>query len=484
MDNDNKIKSDSFSSEQNGVSLFLNDELIPLKRKKKVVGYDLETEYAKTRKNKSLSIWFTLLACILITGLVTYISVSRLSDADRKIEVRLDAFEDLNLKNLFDALSKTQELYETASKNKASIQATLDTKLHQARLTRDSDLELIRSMKLGKNELARRTKLVRDAFNKSVKSIHDELDEQLAVAEAELKQYEEQIKSYDSQNVEKAQEFEKAMDSERQVRELEKKQLVTDYESQLSNLRNDMKNQQQKNYEDRRSAINQLKRQYEAQIAELDPIIKDEKVASIFTGSSSIISEDALQLEKYGENNSDSFNQSLQSMKEKYENYVYLNNYLSAIPQKNTAKEIANTQKKIAFDMINDFALEVSSLMQEEKSKSGLLEQKVSDLQNQNELLQKSADSSAVIYEAFASSEKADGFILSIDDAKNIIVYMTSDARKLVTQDGSSKVNILNAKGRKIGTGALWFKQTTYYLFVDEMNEEIVPGSLLRLQKK
>ena len=51
MDNDNKVKE---------LSLFLGEELEPLRRSKKVQVYDLETEYAKTRHNRIWSVWITL----------------------------------------------------------------------------------------------------------------------------------------------------------------------------------------------------------------------------------------------------------------------------------------------------------------------------------------------------------------------------------------------------------------------------------------
>ena len=128
MDNDNKIDSSVLDNENTAVPeekgdvlLFLQEEIMPLRKKKVVTTYDLEKEYAKTRKNKNLSVWIVLLLTVVGVVLATWAIISGFSVNSRNIEVSLDAFEDLNLRNLFDALSKTQDLYEKAAKTKAEL---------------------------------------------------------------------------------------------------------------------------------------------------------------------------------------------------------------------------------------------------------------------------------------------------------------------------------------------------------------------------
>ena len=52
MDNDNKIVLEMEEEKKSDVLLFLQEELIPKRKKKKVITYDLEKEYGKTRKNR------------------------------------------------------------------------------------------------------------------------------------------------------------------------------------------------------------------------------------------------------------------------------------------------------------------------------------------------------------------------------------------------------------------------------------------------
>ena len=247
MDNDNKIDSSVLDNENTAVPeekgdvlLFLQEEIMPLRKKKVVTTYDLEKEYAKTRKNKNLSVWIVLLLTVVGVVLATWAIISGFSVNSRNIEVSLDAFEDLNLRNLFDALSKTQDLYEKASKTKAELQAAFDQKMTQAKRSLDLDLDYIRKLKLAKKDRTVRENRVRNSYEKTVKAIHDEFDEKLKAADIELKQYEDQLKSFDSENVEKAQEWEKQMDSERQVHEIEKGKLTEEYETKIMDLKTQM----------------------------------------------------------------------------------------------------------------------------------------------------------------------------------------------------------------------------------------------------
>ena len=125
MDNDDKIKE---------LSLFLGDELEPLKRSKKVKVYDLETEYAKTRANRLWSVWITLGLTFAVVVLVTVFTIRGIGKSNDKIDVNLSSFEDLNLQNLFDQLQRAQDQFDAAAKKKAALQGSLESRISQAKM--------------------------------------------------------------------------------------------------------------------------------------------------------------------------------------------------------------------------------------------------------------------------------------------------------------------------------------------------------------
>ena len=139
MDNDDKIKE---------LSLFLGDELEPLRRSKKVQVYDLETEYAKTRHNRLWSVWITLGLTFVVFVLVTVFTIRGIGKSNDKIDVNLSSFEDLNLQNLFNQLEKAQEQFDEAVKRRASLQGALDARLDRAKQKMLADLDLLKRTSL------------------------------------------------------------------------------------------------------------------------------------------------------------------------------------------------------------------------------------------------------------------------------------------------------------------------------------------------
>ena len=102
MDNDNKVEKREVSNIQRhkDVLLFLNEELNNLQLKTSSDTYNLEREYAKTKKNKSPFVPLLLVGCfLLVLGAALLINYT-ISKQNEQITVNLEAFHDLNLKNL------------------------------------------------------------------------------------------------------------------------------------------------------------------------------------------------------------------------------------------------------------------------------------------------------------------------------------------------------------------------------------------------
>ena len=196
--------------------LFLGDELAPLRRTKKVDVYDLETEYQKTGKNIRWSVWITLAATALVVLLVTVFTVKGLSKSNEKIEINFSSFANLGLQDLFSQLQKTQENYDEATKRRSELKGNLEARLNAAKLAMDNDLEVLADSTLPDDVKKEKRAKIREDYNAEVLAAHTEFDAPLLAAETEVKQYEEQLKNFDSENVARAQKYEQQMDSERQ----------------------------------------------------------------------------------------------------------------------------------------------------------------------------------------------------------------------------------------------------------------------------
>lgn len=479
MGNDNKI------NEKGDVLLFLQEELIPLRKKKEVTNYDLEHEYAKTRKNRDVSIWLTLGITLAVVVGITWAVITKMSATNREIEVSLDAFEDLNLRNLFNALSKTQDLYEKASKTKAELQAGLDSALTNAQRSRDTDLEYIKRLGLSKKQRSEREERVLQKYRDAVQAAHDEYDEKLVAADIELKQYEEQLKSFDSENVEKAQKWENEMDSQRQVHELEIESLTKEYEAKLEELKQKMKDNDDRSYKEKRTAVNDVTNFYESKIAKLDPVIKDGGIKTIVASTESMMDSQTFSPELVANdvtNSDEEFTQMLNSLQQKYESYIALNNFASSIPYTNGVSGVLKSERQLAYDMAYNTAKVSADKISAYKSENKQLSVQLENAVSENANIKQALGNTNALLNAYALTVKMDGFILSsIDDRK--IAFIESSARASVKNDGSTKVSIMNDAKKVIATGAVWFKDNVYYISLDE-DAPVVAGNFIKISKK
>ena len=93
MDNDNKITEIQEIQTHNEVQLFLKDELNKL-CSAKVEQYNLEEEYARTKKNKNKSVFVILAFCALAVSFIVAGLTLFINSQNRKIKVNIDTFND------------------------------------------------------------------------------------------------------------------------------------------------------------------------------------------------------------------------------------------------------------------------------------------------------------------------------------------------------------------------------------------------------
>lgn len=264
------------------VEMFLRDELAPLSKQNARSVYDLEAEYAKTKKNTSPFIPLVLLACFAAVAFGALLAVAQIRSRDSRISVSLDVFEDVNLKNLIDTVTRTQDMYEQAVKNLSSLQGSFNSRVNEAKLKLSSDMVVIESMKLSKSAAAKRKNAVTAVYNKSLSDAHAEYDEQLEAAEKEVAEYKKRLAEFDNAKVKSAQEKDKALDSERKLQNLERQKLTNNYESRIKKLEDSLTETVERASKDKKDAVLSVAEKYNAEIEELNNTIaeKDETIAA------------------------------------------------------------------------------------------------------------------------------------------------------------------------------------------------------------
>ncbi|MBQ2354985.1 MAG: hypothetical protein II397_04095, partial [Treponema sp.] len=291
-----------------------------------------------------------------------------------KIEINFSSFANLGLQDLFSQLQKTQENYDEATKRRSELKGNLEARLNAAKLAMDNDLEVLADSTLPDDVKKEKRAKIREDYNAEVLAAHTEFDAPLLAAETEVKQYEEQLKNFDSENVARAQKYEQQMDSERQIYELEKSRTTKNFQDKLDQAAKELQETRQKGIEDRRKATREIASRYEGELASLDPTIKDSKVNKIISDAESKLGPsifDANAFIKLAGDTSQEFSASLKQAQADYENLFALYQQASSIPYKNSMKALVPAERKLSYNII---AALTSSASSEIKAKNAELE--------------------------------------------------------------------------------------------------------------
>lgn len=488
MDNDNKINTEEHNDKiHQEVMLFLGDELETIHKRSGTQNYDINKEYGKTRKNKSPFATLLLVACFVIVIGISFLMNKVISSHNDEITVSLQEFDDLNLKGLLDTVTTAQANYDNAVKNKIAIEAEISSRKQRAKETLDNDIFVIDSMNYKfKKVYNDKVAAARQKYNDTIRSINSEFSSQLTLAEKEVETYKAQLDEFDAAKVKAAREKEKALDSERQLREIELKKLESKYEAKISELNKTLTNLQSKHSEELRYAAASISRQYGEEIKALDPTLEDENASEIIANANGYVTPD-FETASYLEDTeiiSPAVVQAINDYQEIYDNYKYIDDVVASIPQKNSIPEYVKAARILVNDMGEAFLDTTVTLYEENESLSTQIRE------SQEEILKLQSYYESTLANIMQEA-KTSAILIFAEDYEKMSVYVTPKARYLVTEEGAdAEIKAPHAVKGKIKKAQ---ESDSFYFEVAldkdgnpaKVNfEELTPGLLIKILSK
>ena len=449
MDNDIKIKKE-LSQTHKDVMLFLNDELSLLQKENAISSYNLDEEYAKTKKNKSLFSFFILTGCLIVVLLVSWGLKKNIDTKNENITINLEEFDNLNLKGLLDSVFKVQGNYDNAIKEKSRIVSQKELELQDAQTKLDNELFLIDSLKLSsKKEIARRKTQAEDEYKKNVEEINLKYDEQIAAIEAEANEYKLQLAEYDTAKIESAKEQEKLLNSERQVQELERKKLIKEYEDRLSAVNADFTEYKETSNRRMKNSVTEVAKKYQAEIDALDPVIKNteaDKLISVYKNDTNALKFDSQNYLTQDLVSDELAASALEKGQEIYNKYELLNNVIASIPQKHSIPSYVAASKYYVNELSKGFADSTVQMYNEKVEIIQDFTNQVINLEKQVETekqLNKNQETTYKgIIENFLLLNKWNAIVISAKSKDSIDVYVRSDAVESLFVDNKVEAEI------------------------------------------
>lgn len=366
MDNDNKI---NISKPE--VKLFLGDKIVPADLSSTST-YDIEKEFEKAKANRSYKVMLILVGMGIFVVLFSIFFSKYVKVQNEKMKVSVESFDDLNLRRLLDSVSRIENEISLAMAEKKQIDDTYKESISSAEQFRDADLHTLQYMNLSKYEFSKQRQAIIDSCEHKKALIKATYDEDTEYIDAKIKELTDQLAAMDSANLERAQQMQSEIDSQRQVFEIEKQQLVDEYETNIETLKSQLATQKEEAYKERNKAIDTVAARYKkeiaslkATIASLDPVLSDAKAAAIVDEANRLENSAPQFLSPIAEKFELAENDVLllAAIDGKLANFDYLAGVIEAQPHKNSLASFARARNFILHSFADDTAALLTSIL-------------------------------------------------------------------------------------------------------------------------
>ena len=336
--------------------------------------YDLQRAYDATANNqwknfRPILMWMiaSLLFVLLIGGTI----ITIVNKQNSNIQVEVQHFDSLNLRNLLDLVGKTQAQIDEESAKKSNLEIERKNISDRAEAERKSALETLDSMNISATEKSSRRTEIEDKYKEQIAEAK-KLDVEIEKSEKQIQLLQRQLAEYDTVKVEQARRQQAQLDSEKQLHQIEKKQLTDDYEGKIATLRTEMEEIQEADLKRQEEMVNYVIDQYDPTFGSDTRVnsllAKASGYAVIYTGSSSVVADSA----------SDKFKETIKKQRSYYTDMETLLQRFKRIPQKNAIPKMATSLQKMANSAGNELAeiavAEVNGLItQKEELESNLV---------------------------------------------------------------------------------------------------------------
>lgn len=231
MDNDREVN--SLVTRTKG--LFLKDLGREFQDRQK--RYDLDEEFAKTKKNRSPFVVIAVTAITVILTVVSILIAVSIDEAAQNMDVGLgNAFADVNLKDVLDTVKRNETEMEQARRALRDLIDRRDTALATAQQRADQEIRLIESQDLTAVARSRAIAAVQERLPAELQRIHQEYDPQIAEAEARIAEIQARIDQYDARQLQLARQQEERLNAQQRIFELERDQLIAQHQQEVQDL--------------------------------------------------------------------------------------------------------------------------------------------------------------------------------------------------------------------------------------------------------
>ncbi|KGE71857.1 hypothetical protein [Spirochaeta lutea] len=202
--------------------------------------YNLEEEFAKTKKNRSVLIpLFVILTAVVLIGGAIGVSFY-IQSMNERADINFEgAFADVNLRDVLNTAKRLDESMAAAQRRLVQLRNSQEKEINDLITASERETALIESRGLNQAQMQQEERLIQERLQESIAEVQARYAPQIEEVELEIQRIQAQMDQYDSRQVEQARRQEELLDNQKRLFNLELEQVQARYEEQIAALEAD-----------------------------------------------------------------------------------------------------------------------------------------------------------------------------------------------------------------------------------------------------
>ncbi|MFP4362656.1 MAG: hypothetical protein ACLFR1_02175 [Spirochaetia bacterium] len=247
--------------------------------------YDLETEFAKTKKNRNPIIGLIVFLFIAVFAVSAVIVTNYIQARSTEIPIDIADFQSVNLNELLDTVQKTENDLRVLRRELVTVNRRMEQEIQQIRSDYERQLQILSTQRISEQERQRRAQALADERDAEIEQTRENYSGPITELETEIAALEDQVSAFDTRQLEMAREQEEVLSNERRLFEIERQQLVEDYEEQIDELTEEYEREIVRLEEHRQELLEETRENYQQELQEAfqlyNPVFSEDDVLSV-----------------------------------------------------------------------------------------------------------------------------------------------------------------------------------------------------------
>lgn len=374
-------------------------------------GYDLVSEYRKTKKNFSPLVPIAIALVVVVFAAASWMVTKAINSQARKVSVNIEAFEDLNLKDLLDQAKNTDAQLKTALNDLAAVEYEMNAELARIRDEKAAALSLLAG--LSPADQKRRAAAIESDAAAKERAVRAKYASRISEKRIAVTALQERAAAYDARSVEEARKQQEVLDNQEKLFQMEKANLTASYEERIKAMDAALKAEKSDGAARLSKAIAELTARY-------NPTWTDERGKALSSAKADAPRPPAVPLPEAAPRGSPVGVEELRAAAARYDQLYFLIGKLRETPYINSVPGALAAADNSAAELVKSYTKVVTDAAAAARAR----DDRIARLEDAAARDRARIESYAYAFSGFTRDENEAGFVIDGRNSERVLLYV------------------------------------------------------------